>query len=396
MNKEKKKQMDKLIQGLNNKYGAGTVFTGATAGDKLTPKFVESPSIEVQTALYGRGLSKIVEIYGPPSSGKTKFVIETIALAQKKDPDYVVTWLETEDSVELSDLQSAGADISRIIFVKQEELGNAERSMEVIREVVYQNMCDMFVVNSIAGLVPKKETADDLTQQNIALIARLLSRFFREITGAMGKSKITGIFINQVRTNVGQMFGNPETTTGGHALRFYASQRLRFNKVTIQASDPIGKEEGVKISVIINKNRFAGTNNPFRSTEYFARYNGGIDRVTPIPNALIAAGLVRSSGSYVYYEDAKGKVRTIAGVECKFKSKKEFIKSLNENPKLLEHFQNLAKQNEAGLIRNLTEDEYDEIRQEDAAGEAMATLFTEIDKEVVQELGEGGESEADS
>lgn len=333
MDKDKMKRLQASMAQINKRYGANTVMkaSDAAAQGKLTKKVIPTPSLELNDALRCGGFSGIVELYGPNSSGKTSLAIDTIVKNQKLDPDFVVAWLETEGSVTEEILKDHGVDLERLIFWRQEDVGNAENALDIARGFIVGGDVDLIVVNSVAGLTPKTEAEDDLEKQNIALTARLLSKFFRVATGAASKGDVTLLFINQIRDNVGVMFGDTSTTTGGKALAFYASQRIKMNRNKIMAADPIKEEEGVKISCIVHKNRFAGKNNPFTKCIYYATYANGIDSVIPMPQMLSDAGIMRQSGAWWYYEDAQGQLITIDGITGKFSSKNNFLDTLRNN-----------------------------------------------------------------
>ena len=333
MDKEKMKRLQASMAQINKRYGANTVMkaSDAAAQGKLTKKVIPTPSLELNEALHCGGFSGIVELYGPNSSGKTSLAIDTIVKNQKLDPNFVVAWLETEGSVTEEILMNHGVDLERLIFWRQEDVGNAENALDIARGFIVGGDIDLIVVNSVAGLTPKTETEDDLEKQNIALVARLLSKFFRVATGAASKGDVTLLFINQIRDNVGVMFGDTTTTTGGKALAFYASQRIKMNRNKIMAADPIKEEEGVKISCIVHKNRFAGKNNPFTKCIYYATYANGIDSVIPMPALLLEAGIMRQAGAWWYYEDEQGQLITIDGIVGKFSSKNNFLDTLRTN-----------------------------------------------------------------
>lgn len=204
--KEKQKALDNALSKINKKFGAGTVTKASEAEDKLVKRTIKTPSIEFNNML-GGGMKSFIELYGPPSSGKTSMAIETLAYNQKLDPDFVGAWLETEGSITKEILALHGVDLDRLVYWDQNDVDNAESALDVIRSLVSSGAVDLVIVNSIAGLAPKTETEDDLEKQNIALVARLLSKFFRVITGPANKNKVTMIFINQVRDKVGTMFG---------------------------------------------------------------------------------------------------------------------------------------------------------------------------------------------
>jgi len=341
MNPNKKKNLMKTIEGINKQFGADTVMTAANAmaAGKLTKKRIKTPSLEFNDMLHG-GFASIVELFGPTGSGKTSLAIETIALAQKEDPDFIAAWLETEGSVTAEILAAHGIDMERLVFWRQEDVGNAENALDIARGFINGGDIDLMVVNSIAGLAPKVETEDDLEKQNIALTARLLSKFFRVATSAASKNDIVLLFINQIRDNVGVMYGDPTTTPGGKALGFFASQRIRMSKVKLQKSDPISEQDGLKISCSTYKNRFANGENPYTKCTYYATYANGIDSIVAIPQLLLNAKIVRQAGAWWYYENENGEPITFNGAVCKWRSHSAFIDALRSDKQLTQMFIN--------------------------------------------------------
>lgn len=327
---DKMKKLQATINSINKKFNAEVVQTAAKmkAEGKLSKKIIPTPSVELNQALVCGGFCGVVELYGPNSSGKTSLAIDTIVKNQKDNPDFIAGWLETEGSVTSEILEGHGVDLARLIFWRQEDVANAENALDVMRGLIADGSIDMIVINSVAGLSPTQEVEDDLKKQNIALTARLLSKFFRVSNGEASKNEVCLVFINQVRDNVGVMYGDPTTTTGGRAIGFYASQRIRMNMLKIMAGDPITAEEGVKIGFSVKKNRFAGDKNPFTKGEYYAIYGKGIDSTVALPAILADRGIMRTAGSWWYYEDQNGKPITIDGIEGKFKSKKDFLNAL--------------------------------------------------------------------
>lgn len=376
MDKDKQKNLDAALKKINKQFGEGTVTTAAEASEKLAKRIIKTPSLELNKALYG-GFGGIVELYGPESSGKTSLAIETLADAQAADPNFVGAWLETEHSVTKDILEDHGVDLNRLVYWEQEDTGNAESSLDIIRSLVNSGAVDMVIVNSVAGLAPKTETEDDLEKQNIALTARLLSKFFRVITGPVGKNHITMIFINQVRDKVGVMFGNPETTGGGRALAFYASIRIRVSKLKLMAADPIKETEGLKVHCKVWKNRFAGKHNPYTECDYYARYETGIDNIVAMPQMLLEAGIVRQAGAWWYYEDENGTpIKLADGTECKFSSKNNFLDAIKSNSLLRE-----TLENELNGIKpkSVSAEEIDAINQQKANIEKAMAENGELD-----------------
>ena len=369
---EKQKALDEALGKINKKFGVGTVTKASEAQDKLIKRTIKTPSIEFNNML-GGGMKSFIELYGPPSSGKTSMAIETLAYNQKMDPEFIGAWLETEGSVTKEILELHGVDLNRLVYWNQEDVDNAESALDIIRSLVSSGAVDLVIINSIAGLAPKVETEDDLEKQNIALVARLLSKFFRVITGPANKNKVTMVFINQVRDKVGTMFGNPETTTGGRAIPFYMSQRVRMNSIKIMASDPIKDTEGVKISCIVQKNRFGY---PGAKTTYYANYKTGIDNIVVLPTLLQEAGIVRQAGAWWYYEDENKQPLTVGGIECKFKSKNDFLDALRNNDVLREEL--MSKLDNVNLkTESVSDEEMAEIIAENEAIESEMAAIEE-------------------
>lgn len=389
MDSEKKKRLHQTIGDINKRFGKDTVQTAQEAykQGKLTKKRVLTPSLEVNDMLHG-GFASIVELFGPTGSGKTSLAIETIAYNQKKDPDFVAAWLETEGSVTEDILYNHGVDMERLVYWRQEDVGSAESALDIARGFIAAGDVDMMVFNSVAGLAPKTETQDDLEKQNVALTARLLSKFFRVITGAASRNDIVLVFINQVRDNVGVRYGNPTTTTGGKALGFYASQRIMMNRNKIQAEDPIKEEDGLKISCITYKNRFAGGNNPYTKCHYYATYAKGIDSVIAIPELLLGAGIVRKAGAWWYYEDAQGNPIEFKGTQCKWKSQKAFIESLRNDDDL----RNLLVGKLDSVAQNQSVAEMENVKQVEQEMEAEQREAERIEEgmEIQAALFDGG------
>lgn len=368
--KDRLKALNALKGKVAKKYGEDVLLTGKEAMekgvfDKIT---ISTPSLELNQALYCGGFSGIVELFGAPASGKTSLAIETMALAQKNDPEFIGMWLETEHSIFPEILEQHGIDLSRTIFVNQEDLDNAENALDVVYGAIVQGIPNMIVINSVAGLLPKTEMESDLDKQGIGLTARLMSKLFRKITGPVGKNKMTVVFINQVRDQVGVMFGNPETTTGGRALAFYANQRVRMNSNKIQKEDPISAEEGVKISCIVHKNRFAGMHNPNTQCKYYARFETGIDSTVGIPQILSDRGIFERAGSWWYYP-SKDNVESLAGVECKFRSEKDLRELIRNNEAFQQEVIKLINVDEVS-----SEDREEILKEEESINEFMKNV----------------------
>jgi recombination protein RecA len=340
---DRKKSLAGVLDKINKKFGAGAVSFVKDVEDKLRVEFYKTPSHEYNIMLNGGfGRGRIVELFGENSSGKTTLAIETIAKNQKENPDFVAGWFETEGSVDPEQLRTFGVDMDRLVYWDQTDTG-AEQGFDILRGLVASGEFNMIVVNSVAGLAPKIEIEGDMEKANVAVTARLLSKLFRVITGSAYKNKTTLLFINQTRTNVGVMFGDPTTTSGGKALAFYASQRINMRKVKLQAADPISEDQGLKITSKVVKNRLANRN-PYTKCDYYAIYGEGIDAVSEMPDILEREGLLRKSGAWYYWEDVNGKVINLDGLECKFRSRTALVEALKGNAKLKEEFEKMLDQ----------------------------------------------------
>lgn len=364
ISKEKKSQLASLMKGINKKFGDKSVSFVSDIKEDLKAKYYTSPSCEFNMMLYGGvGIGKITEFFGPESSGKTSMAIEIIKQEQDKNPDFVAGWFETEGSITVEQLEKKGIDMERLIYWDQKEL-SAEKGLDILRGLVESSMVNMIVVNSVAGLVPSTEITNDLDHQNIGTVAKLMSKLFRVITGIADKNKTSLIFINQIREKVGVMFGSPETTTGGRALAFFATTRIRFSRVKLTAADGIKEEEGIKVHCKVYKNRLAN-GNPYKSCDYIAKHDTGIDYIVELPTILEREEIIAKSGAWYYYP-SKDNIDTIGGVPCKFNGKASLIKALNDNEELRNFFMdkisNIYNDSKAG--EHLDANEIESIEEE--------------------------------
>lgn len=371
---DKKARLNAVMKSINKKFGENTVMIASQAN--LTKSVIKTPSLELNNALYG-GLSGIVELFGSSQSGKTSLMLDTIALNQKENPDFIAAWMETENSVTKEILAQHNIDLDRLIFWKQEDVGkgDAESSMDVARAFLADGTISLLVINSVAGLSPSKELEEDMEKQNMALTARVMSKFFRVSKGFISKNDIVTVFINQTRDNIGQMFGDPSTTTGGKALGFYADQRIRMSNLKIQAADPIAFEEGVKINNKVKKNRMAGTHCPYTECTYYALFDKGIDSIVSMPSILKEQGILKVKGAHWYYCDDNDNVITLDGIEGHFSSKQNLLDTLRENKiwynEMLNRINGVKPEQQ-------TEEEIEEaINEEKALNEEFASLMEE-------------------
>jgi recombination protein RecA len=310
---QKLKIIEDAISTIEKAYGKGSIMK---LGDGVINKVESIPtgalSLDYALGIGGVPRGRVTEIYGPESSGKTTLCLHIIAEAQKTGG--LAAFIDAEHALDVNYAKKLGVDTANLLL-SQPDFG--EQALEITDTLVRSNALDIIVIDSVAALVPRSEIEGEMGDATMAVQARLMSQALRKLTGAISKSKTSVIFINQLRSKIGVMFGNPETTTGGNALKFYASLRMDIRRVAAikEGTDVVGNRTKVKIV----KSKVAP---PFKEVEFDIMYNEGISKNGDLIDLAVEFGIVKKSGAWFTYEEER------------FQGREQFKQKLNELPEV--------------------------------------------------------------
>lgn len=309
------KKLEDAISDINKTFGKGTIVDFKEEADR-TIKRTPAGSIGLDLALGGGWpIGRIIEVFGPESSGKTTLALHAIFECQKNDG--IAAFIDAEHAFDYIYAQNLGIDVNTLIFSQPD---NGEQALTTVEKLIRSGEVQLIVIDSVAALIPKAEVEGDFGEQKMGLMARLMSQAMRKLAGIISKTDCTVIFINQIREKIGVMFGNPETTTGGNALKFYASIRCDVRRIAQGKDGDVIVSNRTRVKVIKNK-----TYHPFKQCEFDIIFGDGIDTLTEIIDMCTEREIIRKSGSWFSYG------------ETKLGQGKEGVKVLlRDNPELVE------------------------------------------------------------
>lgn len=323
-NKEKLKAIQMVIDKIEKDYGKGTIMKLGDAPISEVPSIASgSVALDIALGIGGYPRGRVIEIFGPESSGKTTLAVHAIAEAQKAGG--IAAFIDAEHAFDRFYAQKLGVDVENLLISQPD---NGEQALEIADNLIRSGAIDIIVIDSVAALTPKAEIEGEMGDSKMGLQARLMSQALRKLTANISRTNTCCVFINQLREKIGVMFGNPETTTGGNALKFYASVRLDIRRTT-QIKE--GEEAtGNRVRVKVVKNKLAP---PFRKAEFDIVFGEGISKIGEIIDLGVEAGIVKKSGSWFSYN------------ETRLGQGRDAVKALlNDNPELADELEKKIKE----------------------------------------------------
>lgn len=322
---EKLKSLELTINKLEKTYGKGIIMKlGDNAVMQVDTIPTGSVGLDIALGIGGFPKGRVIEIYGPESSGKTTLAIHAIAEAQKKGG--IAAFIDAEHAFDRNYAGALGVDIDNLLISQPD---NGEQALEITENLIRSGAIDIIVIDSVAALTPRSEIEGEMGDSKMGLQARLMSQALRKLTGTIGRTNCICIFINQLREKIGVMFGNPETTTGGNALKFYASVRLDIRKSGTPLKDKDGNMIGNTVKVKVVKNKLAA---PFKTATFDIIYGQGISKSGEILDMAVELNLIEKSGSWFSYNGTKIAQGRLSAVQF-----------LEDNPEMMNELEEIIK-----------------------------------------------------
>ena len=387
---DKKKMMASMIGKLNDKTGKSVIgfASDPEIKEKLTIEWIPTPSLRINE-ITGGGFpkGKVSIVAGESDSGKTSYLLEAIGLNMKNDPDFMAVWLESEESLEISALTDVfGIDLDRFVIIHLDRDGAGEVALDRLESALGMGVFDICVINSLKCLTPSTEFEKEMGAMTIGLQARMFGKLMRKMVALIAEHNCAFIMTNHLSTNIGVMHGDPLTISGGRAIMYSSLLTLDFRKRSVLDSDPVSKDECMKIAVSVKKNHCRQDRMPYLKTEYYVKYGVGTERSVEIIELAEKNGILTKKGSwfreYSGEVDAKGNPleRILEdGTKAAWNGLKQMRAYLTENPAYFDYLINRIENFGKIDVEELSKEEIEAIEQEQAL-EMEATKELDLDK----------------
>lgn len=377
---ERLKDIDSISAGINKTAGktiVGRLSNSDDLKEKLKHKFIPTPSINVNTAIGGGWpIGNISIVCGLEDSGKTAILLESIALAQRNDPNFVPLWLESEASLKESMLDMFGIDKERFVLIEHDRDGAGEQAINRLESYLVSGSVDMIVINSLKCLVPSEEFKKTMGEVQVGAQSRLNAKMMRKLTSIVEENEVAMVIVQHLTTQIGgNMYADPLTLSGGQAIRYGAMLIVDMRKRSIQDTDPISREEGIKIGVNVKKNHVVTDKFPYVKTEYYAIYGQGIEVYLEALDLAVNQGILYKANAWYKMLDENGEVRTINGQKMQWQGAAKFRQYCIDNPQFFENIKSMI----SGEVVQMNEEEVAEIKKEVASDEdAVSDMLEDV------------------
>lgn len=365
---ERLKMIDTVSKKINEKVGkniVGRLSNNEELMDKIQHKYIETPSMNVNEAIGGgwpKGHISIVS--GDSDSGKTYYLLETIANEQEKNPSFIALWLESEHSLKQSILDEVGIDMERFVYLEHDRAGAGEEAINRLEAYLAAGVADMIVINSLKCLVPSEEFKKDMNSLQVGAQARMNAKMMRKLTALVGENEVAMVIVQHLTNQIGVLHGDPKVLSGGEAIKYGAMLIVDFRKRSIQESDPISREEGIKIGVTVKKNHACHGRNPYQKTEYYGIYGQGTEKYIEALQLAVNQGVLAKAGAFIRLPDENGDAQIINGEKMQWQGASKFRQYCIDNPEFFKNIQSMIK----GEVVQMSEEEIAQAKKETGEG----------------------------